>query len=301
MRCSLALPAIMLLGLALVAAGPVSAQEPAPGGPEVRMLDQGAEPRQLLRYRFAEGSSDTLEVDIVMAMSAAMDGVDMMTMELPMSMSTTNTVTEVYEDGSARVEFTIGEWDLSGMTALTGPSPELDEAMAMLEGMGGWMVIDDRGTVREFGMDLPADLPSDLQSQTQQFTSDIEVLPEDPVGVGARWESVMASAVPGLDMEMVATTEVASMDDDVVVLEQSFTSGMAPDLGEMLGLGLDMGESFMEMEISGSGMSEIRLDRVSQPSEMEVTIGMTMGIDDGERVTGLDYDIVMNVDASLVD
>lgn len=304
MRRLMAAPVVSLVALALASAGPAAAQEPVVGQAEVRMLDQGAEPRQLLRYAFVEGSTDVVDIDIDMSMGMAVDGVEMMTFDLPMGMRTTTTVTDVYEDGSARVEFAISDWDLSGMTELLGEAAGMAD-MAMLEGLGGWMVVDPRGAVLEQGFDVPEGASIQMAPQPGQMTSQIAPLPEEPVGIGARWESVISSAVPGFDMEMSATSEIVSMDGDVVVLEQAFASDMAPDLSALMGMDMDMGDSFMDIAVSGGGTAELQLDRVSQLGDQQIVMsmdmGMDMGIEGAEGMTRLTYDIVMDVVSTAAD
>jgi hypothetical protein len=225
----------------------------------------------------------------------------MITIDMPMSMTTTTTVTDVYDDGSARIEYVISDWDMSDLGGLVPDTAELDAAMEMIDGFGGWMVIDTRGAVLEFDLDLPEDIPAELTAQSEQVATEVAVLPEEPVGVGARWESAMSVAGAGMDMDMTSISEIVSMEDDLIVLDHTFGSGMSPDLGGLMGLGDLLGDSFMEAEVTGSGTSELRLDRVSQPAQQEILMTMTMGIDDGERMTEVAIDMVIDVIARLAD
>lgn len=291
MRRSLATHLLSLAAVALVGA-PAVAQQTDISTAEVNVLDPGAEPRQALRYEFVEGSTEVLESVIDNAIVVRINGAPTESLELSMTMTTTTTVTEVFDDGSARVDYVITDWDFGDMGGMTPDPAELDAALGIVEGLGGYWILDTRGAVLDFGLDLPAGIPAELSSQVDGAIIEVEALPEEPVGVGAIWETFTRTASGGVDMGMIQTTEITSIEGDVIGLRQAFVSD-----SDSAGSGLLP----MEIELTGSGVSELRLDRVSQPAELETMVTSSLSFEDGSGTTDIVTDTTTNVVATLVE
>lgn len=291
MRRFVAVPALAFSAVVLVGA-PAMAQEPGASTAQVTVLDHGVEPRQELRYTFVEGSTEVLETVIDNAVSISLNGVETESLDLSMSLITTTTVTEVFDDGSARVDYVITDWDVSNTGTLSADPDELEAVLSVVEGLGGYWVLDTRGAVLDVGLDLPADVPAELLAQADQAVFDVQALPEEAVGVGAIWETSSRTATAGIELGMQQVTEVTSIDGDVIGLRQEFASAMDPDAGTF---------ALMQVDLTGGAVSELRLDRVSQPAEMETIVTTTMAFDDGQGTTEIVTDTTTSVIATLIE
>jgi hypothetical protein len=107
-------------------------------------------------------------------------------------MAATTTVTAVNEDGSYDVEVVYTDVGLPRDPGQLPPEAmeEMEAGLASLVGMRQDLRIDDRGRIRAAVTSLPpgaesAVQPAQLDAMTQEL---IDPLPEEPVGVGARWE-----------------------------------------------------------------------------------------------------------------
>ena len=112
----------------------------------VVVVDLGAEPRQELRYRFDEGQTGTLGMEMTIDLVNTMDGTQLLDTTMLMLAEADTTVTEVYEDGSVRVEQVFTKYEFAD-TGDPAADAELAAASEQVVGLAMWSIIDDRGTL----------------------------------------------------------------------------------------------------------------------------------------------------------
>jgi hypothetical protein len=184
------------------AVAPAAAPEPRaeddvplpPNAPVVHVLDLGTSPRKLLRYRLAGSSTEdvnmTLGTTMATSMAGGPQGPEIATPQMRMIMSMTGAPA--------------GKGEISALARVTdadiidGPGvlPMLkDQVRTELRKMVG-MTIDThmttRGAVIKIDTTLPPDAPASMRNTFDNLQSSFSrsgVLPAEPVGVGARWES----------------------------------------------------------------------------------------------------------------
>lgn len=299
---------VAVLGsLALAAPALAQAPEPPVGG-EVTLVDAGQEPRQLLRYELAEGASETTRIDMDMTMSMAMSGVEAMAMTLPMSMTMSSTVSSVSPEGVARVEFELTDFDFGDIAGTVEGAPvdgaglgALDPALTGLLGASGWMLVDDRGRVLDAGLDVTDGFPQDMVPQSQQTATQTRPLPEEPVGVGARWEASMSVDQAGLGMDVLVTTEIVEMTDAGFVTEETFSLDASSSGGLMDELVPGMELAIDEYAVEGSGRTEFELDRLSQDGVMEMLMRMAMSAAFEGESMDMTMDMAMTMTSTVTD
>ncbi len=108
------------------------------------------------------------------------------------------TVSEVYKDGSARIEqvFTRYGFDATGDPTVDA---ELAAASEPFVGLSMWTIIDDRGFVLDAGIDDLDTLTPEFGEQVRDTSGTATVLPAEAVGLGARWVAdgtVVSQGVP---------------------------------------------------------------------------------------------------------
>jgi hypothetical protein len=302
-------------------AAPAVAQMLGPSGIPV-IIDHGQEPRQLLRYQWSEGQTETARMTMGVEMAMSMNGMSMMDLEMPMEMEMDYTVVEVMPDGTARFDlvwtaFDFGELGLSFDAEAMGEEAvdmnEVNDAVADelsgvtrdFVGITGWQVVDTRGAVLDFGIDMPEAFPAEMRQQFDSVSNSVQMLPDEPVGQGARWTAAASLDASGMPMEMESVYEIVALDEDGVTIEITFepdgdfAAAMRRDfLGEMppeVDLELERFEfdgggqtriDFAHLTPTGDvGMGFAVEASVSAPEdELPMTVGMGVELDIGMSI-----------------
>ncbi len=299
-RRSTAVGSAVLLALLIVPL-PAAAQLPADSS-DVVVVDAGEEPREALRYTWDVDHSERLQSVLSVGVAATEDGQGVMQMQLPVSMTIDAAVTKVEPDGSAWVALTFEEMQFGPMS-LSGPEAPDEELAsagfdAAMEAVGPllaevrvWQRIDDRGQVLETNVQFPDGFPLEAQQQIAQTTSSVALLPEEPVGIGARWEATGTSASQGVAISVTSSMDLVERDGDEVAIAMSMRDG-----GGLETL-LAVGSPFDEFDIDGAGTYLIDLGSV-YPREASVTMTMGMG---GElpNDAGITVPVEMQVDVDM--
>ena len=278
--------------LATSVAAPAGAQFAGITVIEPELVDPGAEPRQELRYRFVEGQTGTMAMDMTMDMATTMDGVPMDeaagTFDLGAQLAMT--VTDVYDDGSARVEQTFTGYAF-GETGDPTVDTELEAMSEQLEGVTVWQVIDDRGAVLEFGNDGFEGLPPELQQQALDSIYSVQPFPEEAVGVGARWVAAGSMSSQGLPVSMSVENEVLDLSDDGTVLGITITADAdgVTDLVDDTLAGITA--TVDRLEVTGGGTVEVAFDTLIPTSQANVDAVMEMSVEAGEGDDSFAYGI----------
>jgi hypothetical protein len=276
-RSALALSALMA---AVIVPFPVAAQLPSAES-DVVVVDAGAEPRRELRYAWEPDQRERLQSVIVVSVDASESGREMMQMELPVSMAIEATVTKVERDGSAWVALAFEEMVFGPLSASGDGVPDgdlaaagFDEAMAavtpLLSETRVWQQIDDRGQVLKTNVRFPDGFPPEAQQQIAQTTSSVAVLPAEPVGVGARWETTGTSVNQGVAVSVSTTMELIEMDGEDVTISMSLR------LADGFDTLLPAVTPFDEFSLDGGGTYRLDLGGV-YPREASVSMTMGMG------------------------
>lgn len=210
----------MLALLTLLAVAPALAAPEPMAVPEITLLDPGAEPRQLLRLTPAVG-----QVENVVYRSQVSTDVDVKL--FPADVSTTREVgytlrLEVREAApEIAYRFTIAELERTRVER----KRSVELASDALLGLTGTMRITDRGLPVSVGFAVPDGL-SDEDLETHGDLRDaarrlVTPLPEEPVGVGARWEARSRSVFGILHLSLVARFELISLEGGVATIEET--------------------------------------------------------------------------------
>lgn len=215
------------------------APEVAPRGPQtlpdvtdedarlVVLLDPGAEPRRRLRYRPRAGARHELALTsrVEMAMSSAghrMFGTTGST-QIRLALTPRPAVADRITYALEVLELKVPSYD-----------PLHRDAQPDLAGETGTFVATDRGLILEQHLpfrDAAPEVRSELQLEDLLYA-----LPEEPVGVGARWEVRMVTIRNGMTMQLLETHELVELDDAGAVTRfaQRFTGPpqLVPELAQ---------------------------------------------------------------------
>lgn len=246
----------------------------------VTVIDAGDEPRHELRYKWIDEHTEQIRADMSVDIEAVEGGVPVMFMRLPISMTIRARVTDVADDGRARVamlfdDISFGPLEASGGGLGDGEAASaafdetMDEAVQLMNGIRTWQVMDDRGTVLRSGMDLPPGFPAEVEEQLAQATGSIPVLPEEPVGLGAIWETTATTANQGVSLAVTTVTQVAGITGNEVRLESTLR------MADGAAASPTSADIFDFFDVQGSGTSVLDLAGIF-PRDLLYELGMTM-------------------------
>jgi hypothetical protein len=207
---------------------------PQPGEPAiVKLTAPGKTPRVPLRYAMPLGAK--AKVDMTLTTEASMDMTGLRG-KLPMLSLLSGVelrVNDVSSDGEMGLDiaFVSLELDRTNPRVDLAAAGQVETWLAGLIPFRGNIVITSRGIVISDGLDLGGMAKTPARDALRDFVWLIEhitpVLPEEPVGVGAKWESRKAFRREGMTSFHRVEYEVTSIDDAVIKLKTSINQ-MAP-------------------------------------------------------------------------
>jgi hypothetical protein len=281
---------VAVLFVAPLRTGVTSAQQSPPGFPAageppvVTMLSAGAAPRTALRYALETGQSSTMEMGMLMSMAMEMGGMAAPEVQMPlMKFTATLEVTEVAANGdiSYRVKF-------SGNTVEDTPGVDPSIIAAMrgqnldLTGVESLGTVTSRGLTKSVTFDLDKVSNPQLKQTLGSMSSTIESLsiplPEEAVGVGARWEVRQRSNFNDLVMFQKTTVEVTAMEGNTLTMATTVEQ-TAPSQS-MTNPALPPGTEVQLRELMGtaSGSGTMRLNALVPTSEASGRMSMVMDV-----------------------
>ena len=178
----------------------------------VRLLDKGDRPRQELRYDIAAGTTTASTTTFRVATLATAESSEAATVTLLPGLRL-DVVSGPAERTEAGVKYKV---DVVKSEAVV-PSDfnddlgkQLRDGAALAQNIGGWVEVDDRGRVlsgelnqRTKRSDVPVRLVRMIVNTRETLTR--VRLPEEKVGLGARWESRKTVKAYGFDIQQVST------------------------------------------------------------------------------------------------
>jgi len=193
----------------------------------VKLLDAGAEPRKELRLHPAPDTKQTLTMTLKMAADTKMGQAAAPAMKLPaLKMVLDADVKKVADNGTITYALVLSDLEVS---ETAGTAPEVARAMkaafAGVKGMTGTGTVSSQGISE--GFDVKAAAASN--PQTAQFSGQLKELfgqlvaplPEESVGVGARWEVKGKIKSQGMTVDQTATYELVSLEDERISVKSA--------------------------------------------------------------------------------
>lgn len=255
----------------------------------VEVRNPGDEPRAELRYAWTEGLTGTTVLESDTIVTTLQGGQPVSEEQALLTRTVSRTVTEVDENGTARVEFSVEAPERQGLDIPAGEAVEdvggegvetLQAALASLSSYSGWMELDSRGALLDYGVDGMADATAALLVETRGLGGEVIVLPEEPVGVGAEWETYTEVYEARLDFESESITRLVASDGNSLSLEQETFVLQQPNLG-LERLAISAGAIYMTQELEGSADIELALDSLVPTGTGEAVLSVVTGTSAG--------------------
>jgi len=277
--------------LSLVIVSPVVGQQAPAASPTVTLVDAGEGPRQELRYRFEEGYSEQLALDLTTRTGMSMAGQQMPAVAIPVRMLMTIRTTEVADDGTARFEFDTTSVELGGDLANAGLGNLAGNA-----GLSGWIRVDSRGNTIEGGVTPPTGADPGVSQITDGFEQSLQQmsapLPAEPVGIGARWQVVTSVDGGGFTISQTADYTLASRNGDDCEMAVALTQTAPAQPFNVPGMPPGTEARLESLEGTGDGTMRINLARLVPTSEASMSLTGALGI----AIQGMSMQMGLNIE-----
>lgn len=303
--------AVLALGLTLgprawsddaPAAPPAAPAKPAavkPPPATLKLLDAGAEPRQALRLRLASGHQEACTTKMTMAGTS--NGMPIPVPSFTMAM--TFNVQDVNDHGDAHYVMGFGDVKVElGAGGQPGMQEAMDQAFGVLKRAKMAATLSARGELKDMTMELPEDVPDALRASLDSTLSSLKdvgpvVLPEEPIGVGARWQVGMTMSTGGLTLDQTAVYKLTARDGDRYELTYEIQQTGKPQ--EMHAPNLPPGAKLEVLSLTSKGTGAMAMDltRIA-PSKgsMHMTTAQSMRFTMGEMVQDQAVDMTMDME-----
>lgn len=267
---------------------------------EVVLLDPGSEPRQELRYKLEKGHKEQVAMTITMTMKMEMPGMPSTPISMPpMKMVMDLEIAEKLDDDKARYKFEVTETDiLDAPDVQPMVAKTLKSEIGKVVGMKGSAVVDTRGFNTDATLEMPPGLNpqmSQMMDSTQQSMDQMSSpLPEEPVGVGAKWELNQNIEQNGINVKQKTTFELVELEGSTGKLKASIMQTAEPQTAQMPG-----GVSAEVKSLNSSGEGEINFDLanlVPQKASIDLKTDSDMKVKQG----GMSQEVKMSADTSMV-
>ncbi|MBW2462357.1 MAG: hypothetical protein JRH11_11985 [Deltaproteobacteria bacterium] len=183
-------------------------------GGETRLLSPGVGARMPLRYQVPDGDRESFDMVIVLGVTAGMGANHTFVESPPISFEVSMGPVHHRPDGRYRYEMKVRH---VGLDLPEGTPEELATALsAEIAQMGrieGWLEVDDRGITRGVRGPQPTGVPPRTQTMLGNIRSALQSIPfpEEPVGIGARWQVERTVDLHTHDVDQVVTYELVDL------------------------------------------------------------------------------------------
>ena len=184
------------------------------------LVSPGAEPRMALRYRPIAGTSSAIEMSMDFDLLSGGVTNAMPTLVLDLELG----VVAVAPDGSATIRTTIKHASARDRGLATQPglsAATMNQALALVDDIKILSTLSPRGRQKDSKVENPKpNIAPALMQQISMMTQGLEQLampmPEQAVGVGAKWRAVKPLAQNGVDMTSTTTIEITAIEGSKV-------------------------------------------------------------------------------------
>ncbi len=267
------IPSIAVAAVLAACGSKDAAPTAAPVPDAVHVLGAGSEPRQLLRYRVAKGTTNAVDLALDVDIDASGQGGP-----LPTLVMTSEMVAEdVLPDGSTKLRTTI-----TNVTARDRPggaitADQMAEQTGLMRGLILRGTLAPDGVLRELTVDsggrvLPPGLTAQLDTLSKSFEQVAMPLPRTPVGPGASWLYNKTFTQSGMAMTTTTTFTLTAIAGDTLTFESAtFVSGKDQTVTQG-----DQTIQLSKISGKGSGKGTVDLAKMAMTGELLAELGSDM-------------------------
>ncbi len=213
-RRSLVLAVALLATPAVVLTPRTAGADVAP--PTVTLIDAGDGAKKELRYDLEVGEQADVALVVTTRISQKVGSQPPRSGSSPrVEFTVPVAVTDVAADGVITATYSYADVKVGNGSAADSASAErVTEQLEEIVGLQATFTMTPQGQVLESVVDVPSGLDATIATlvdQLSQQANQLSVpLPEEPVGVGARWKAEMTVTLSGITLEQTAEYELLS-------------------------------------------------------------------------------------------
>ena len=237
---------------------PTTANRPTPlAAAEPEVLDAGAAPRQELRLRLTQGAKATIALTVDLNVTQQSAGTDQALNGPPVTETIEFTVGKVQGD-HAEISFRFADVavDRTGSGLTDAEYLTVTADTQALIGLGGRGQVTDRGVFSNLTYDHSPDLDPAVQASLRQFEGQVDTLtptlPEEPLGVGARWQATDTITASGISVDQVTTYEVTELTAEQVSYTAVVKQSAAAQDADLADLPVGTTARLLSADLTGS-------------------------------------------------
>jgi hypothetical protein len=244
---------------------PDIAAAPAQAVVAVKLLDAGAEPRQVLRLKLAAGATDALDVEVQLDEKMRLSGRDLPNPSPPRVRLTVATkVSAVADDGVASYDLSVSKAEVQDLEAAPGPAQRLmPQVLEAIRGVSVAARVTADGRTDQAPYPRPTTGTPQVQALVASYLQALQnlavPLPTEPIGVGGRWQVEQHIQQGRIAVLQTLVYEIMAIDGDVV--QTRVTTTQAIDLAAAAA-DLPAGATVKSLEGTGTGEKTLELTRV---------------------------------------
>lgn len=265
--------------------------EVPPGSPVVTLLDPGQEPRRALRFTLTPGATFNSVFTMGMDMQMQIEGLTTPPAPKtpPIIMEAEGKIHDVSPTGEADYSLTITRADVqddpAAPPAVVGA---IRSNLKGLEGLSNSATITDRGFVKNAQVSIPPTVPPEIrqvmEGMQQSLSQMTRPLPEEPIGVGARWEVEYLVSQNIMTVKQTAEVTLTALEGDVLTLSVKINQTADPQKINPPGMLPGSSAYLNSFTSSGEGITVLDLNKVLPTTgEMSVNSDMRMQIEIGSQ------------------
>lgn len=279
-----------LVVLALAAWGCGKGEREAPEhdrAPDLQIVSAGSEPRRVLRYALAKGTTQKLELAIDVRVEANEMGGAMPTMVLDLSLAVEDLVPY-----GAKLRATVDEATARDRDETRVAVQALARPLELMKGLAFTATLTPSGrvvgsTIELGDKEMAGRDKAQLASLASSFENLLIPLPETAVGVGAVWRTSRPIEQNGMKLTAVSSVKVTALEGDKLSYEletsihgadQTVTQeGLRIDIEDITGVGrgkgtLDLSSLVVDSELTSELRNTMQASGESAPTRMKMEI-----------------------------
>ncbi|MBC6455776.1 MAG: hypothetical protein GDA43_23475 [Hormoscilla sp. SP5CHS1] len=180
-------------------------------GPQVKLLDRGAKPRQKLRFQPTANAKQTMTMTMKMDVVTLAEGQPWRQVKMPeIVMQAEMVITQVDANGDIHSEFTYTDAQIKPDP--TVPPDAIAGIIKKLVGISGSSIVDNRGQVKSTKLNLPEGFNPNTEQlfarMLKSFDQIASPVPAEAVGIGAKWQVSAAPKLNGINLTQQTTYEL---------------------------------------------------------------------------------------------
>lgn len=267
----------------------------------VKLIEQGAAPRQTLRTMPKKGLKQTSQMTMKIEQTVIVRGQKTPAVPTPAMQFTIDiSVTDVDPNGDVSFDYIYPKVELVDDSDEPSPAKELMKSMlSSMQGLSGSAIVTSRGFTKKSDIVLPPNLAPQITaaigSMKESMSRMSSPLPEEPVGVGGKWSVTQVIEANGIKMKQTSMHTLKEVKGDTFDIAIELTQ--SAETQEIKTPGVPPGTKMMLQSMESTGAGKMLFDKgaVFPVSEMKSDSKMAMEMVAGGQAIPMQVEMTLEM------